>query len=159
MSRKTQYKHKRRQKKRISGGATTRKHRPTTSIDNARKSNIVKVFLELLNMVKLYHWKTHSYSQHKATDDLYSSINEHMDDFIEVLMGKDEGRIQMIEKKLDIIDLTNIHNFKTRIYEYREFLINMHTYLSDKTDTDLLNIRDELLGDVNKFLYLLTLDH
>lgn len=159
MSRKTQYKQKRRQKKRTSGGATTRKHRPTISIDNTRKSSIVKVFLELLNIVKLYHWKTHSYSQHKATDDLYSNINEHMDDFIEVLMGKDEGRIRMIEKKMDIIDLTNIHNFKARIYEYREFLIDMNKYLSDKVDTDLLSIRDDLLADVNKFLYLLSLDH
>ena len=33
-------------------------------------SHIVCVFLEMLNMVKLYHWKTYSFSTHKATDEL-----------------------------------------------------------------------------------------
>ena len=34
------------------------------------------------------------------------------------------------------------------------FLENM----PDSFGTDLLNIRDEILGDLNKFLYLLTLE-
>ena len=29
---------------------------------NASKSHLVGVFLEMLNMVKLYHWKTQSYA-------------------------------------------------------------------------------------------------
>ena len=32
--------------------------------------NIVIMFLRMLNTVKLYHWKTISYPQHKATDEL-----------------------------------------------------------------------------------------
>ena len=28
----------------------------------------------------------------------------------------------------------------------------------DKKDTDLLNIRDEILSDINQFLYLMTFD-
>ena len=32
--------------------------------------SIVTMFLQMLNTVKLYHWKTSSYAQHKATDSL-----------------------------------------------------------------------------------------
>jgi hypothetical protein len=124
---------------------------------NKSKSHLVRVFLEILNMVKLYHWKTHSYAQHKATDELYGNLNENVDRFIEVLMGKDPKRIKMIEKKIDLIDPASVRDFKSRIYEYRDFLTEMNLYFNDKTDTDLLSIRDDLLVNINQFLYLMTL--
>ena len=123
---------------------------------NASKSHLVGVFLEMLNMVKLYHWKTQSFAQHKATDELYASLNQNVDRFIEVLLGKDTKRIQMMEKKIDLIDPANVTEFKTRIYEYREFLTDMNLHFSEKTDMDLLAIRDDLLADINQFLYLMT---
>lgn len=132
---------------------TVRKH----SHKNADKSMFVKTFLEVLNMVKLYHWKTHSYAEHKATDDLYSSLNGHMDTFMEILMGKDESRIKMLEKRIRLMDMSNTSDFKKKIYEFREFLVDMHVHLDASRDSDLLNIRDEILADINKFLYLLTL--
>ena len=124
---------------------------------NTDKSHIVKIFLEILNMVKLYHWKTTSYAQHKATDELYSKLNENIDEFIEILMGKDETRIQMMEKRIELIDPNNIREFKTRIYEYRIFLTDFNMYFNEKKDSDLLSIRDNLLSNINQFLYLLTL--
>jgi hypothetical protein len=125
---------------------------------NRDKNMFVKVFLEILNMVKLYHWRTRSYSEHKATDDLYSNLNSHMDTFVEILMGKDESRIRMLEKKIKLIDLSNTHDFKEKIYGFRQFLIDMNMHLNANNDSDLLNIRDEILGDINQFLYLLTLN-
>ena len=109
-------------------------------------------------MVKLYHWKTRSYSQHKATDELYDNLNKHIDSFIEVLLGKEERRIKMLEKRIDLIDPSNTRDFKTRIYDYREFLIDINLFFDDKKDTDLLSIRDEILVDINQFLYLMTFD-
>ena len=123
---------------------------------NASKSHLVSVFLEMLNMVKLYHWKTHSYAQHKATDDLYASLNANVDKFIEVLLGKDPKRIQMMEKKIELIDPVNVTDFKSRIYEYREFLTDMNLHFNETRDSDLLSIRDDLLADINQFLYLMT---
>ena len=43
---------------------------------------IVIKFLEMLNTIKLYHWKTFSFAQHKATDELYAKLNENIDNFI-----------------------------------------------------------------------------
>jgi DNA-binding ferritin-like protein len=122
------------------------------------KAHIVKIFLELINMVKLYHWKTRSYAQHKATDELHASLNKHTDEFVEVLLGKDSSRIRMMSKKMKLIDCDNTRDFKERIFEFREFFINMDKYFDKKRDSDLLTIRDELLIDINQFLYLMTFD-
>lgn len=120
------------------------------------RAHIVRVFLEMLNNVKLYHWKTQSYSQHKATDELYERLNENIDKFVEILLGKDETRIKLLKKQVDLLDTKNTHEFKSRMYEYREFLTNMNEAFDSKKDSDLLSVRDEILGDINQFLYLLT---
>lgn len=121
------------------------------------KTNIVEIFLGMLNTVKLYHWKTHSFAEHKATDELYSSLNEHIDSFVEIALGKDESRLKTIHKSIQAFNDKKKHDFKARVYEYRRFLISMNDSLDKSRDTDLLNVRDEILGDINKFLYLLTL--
>jgi hypothetical protein len=46
------------------------------------EQEIVVKFLETLNTIKLFHWKTHSYATHKATDELYSKINDLLGPFI-----------------------------------------------------------------------------
>ena len=38
-----------------------------------------------------------------------------------------------------------------------EFLVSMTDQLDPRYDTDLLNLRDEMLGDINQLKYLLTL--
>jgi DNA-binding ferritin-like protein len=135
--------------------AKSRKNR-TKGVSNEKKSHIVRVFFEMLNTVKLYHWKTKSYAQHKATDELYGRLNENIDKFVEVLLGKDESRIKMIEKKIEVFDYSNVSDFKTKIHKYREFLMDLNKYFNEKKDTDLLSIRDDILVDINQFLYLLT---
>ena len=150
--------HKKSNKNKKTHSKTQKKmiHTSNRGTTNSHTRHIVKIFIEMLNMVKMYHWKTRSYAQHKATDDLYSKLNEHIDTFIEVLLGKNETRIKTIENNLTLINVNNIDDFKERVYEYRDFLVDMNTYLDSKKDTDLLNIRDELLADINQFLYLLT---
>jgi DNA-binding ferritin-like protein len=124
--------------------------------DEPRKSHIVKVFIEMLNIIKLYHWKTHSYAEHKATDDLYEKLNSHIDKFVEVLLGKDQSRVKMLERRIDLVDVHDTKEIKTRIHEYREFLSDMNIYFDVKRDSDLMSIRDDILADLNQFLYLLS---
>lgn len=131
----------------------TRKSRPIN-----KKSHLVKVFLELLNMVKLYHWKTHSFSVHKATDELYERLNEHIDQFVEVLLGKDQSRVHMVETRIDLLDVNKKSQFQERIFEYRTFLTELDIFFDKTKDSDLLSIRDDILVDINQFLYLMTFD-
>ena len=125
---------------------------------NNRNSIIVQKFMELLMMIKLYHWKTHSYSQHKATDHLYDDLNEKIDRFVEVLLGKSKYRVNMLEKKMHLYDLDTKQELREHIFEYRDFLVNMNQIFSAKRDSDLFSIRDDILADLNQFLYLLTFD-
>jgi DNA-binding ferritin-like protein len=126
--------------------------------NTGKPAHIVLVFLEMLNVIKLYHWKTRSYSQHKATDELYERLNKNIDEFVEVLLGKDESRIKLMEKRIDLADSENLKDFKARIYEYRQFLTDFNIHFDGKKDSDLLSIRDQILADINQFLYLLTFD-
>jgi len=122
------------------------------------KSIIVENFMEMLNTIKLYHWNTQSFSQHKATDELHERLSTNIDKFVETLLGKKGDRIKKIQEKIPIINAKTTHTFRDQIYQYREYLIGMDKCLDQTRDTDLLNIRDEILGDINQFLYLLTLN-
>ena len=126
---------------------------------NYSHSNIVCTFLEMLNMVKLHHWKTYSFSTHKATDELYSDMNTNVDAFVEVLLGKaGTPRVSLVHtKSLPLYDFSSIGPFKQRIAEFKLYLEHMSKSPMLMNDSDLLNIRDELLGNLNKFTYLLTL--
>jgi len=131
------------------------KRRPISK-NGSKKSQIVHTFIEMLNVVKLYHWRTKSFSRHKATDELYSRLNENIDKFVEVFLGKDESRIQQWDQKVIVPQYNKVKEFKDKIYDFREFLIDLTNVLDTKRDSDLLNIRDEILGDINQFLYLMT---
>jgi hypothetical protein len=116
--------------------------------------HIVKIMLQMLNNIKFYHWNTFSYPEHKATDELYSSLGDNIDKFVEVLLGKEHSRINL--KYIEAIKIHNLNDKKAlieSINRYKMYLENMPSSFG----TDLLNIRDEILGDLNKFLYLLTL--
>jgi len=115
---------------------------------------IVKVLFNLREQIKLYHWQTMSFSEHKATDDLVKSLDINIDKFVEVYMGR-YGR-PYVKDTLPVKNLT--------VTGIRGFINKTSGWLSDKlpqmlkkTDTDLLNIRDEMLADINQVKYLLTL--
>ena len=116
--------------------------------------SIVDTMLYIRSQIKLYHWQTTSFSRHKATDDLVKSLDENIDKFIEVYMGK-YGRPR-------VGATIPIRNFSEQ--DGKKFVEKQVRYLTvvlprkiSPTDTDLLNIRDEILADINQTLYLFTL--
>ena len=134
----------------------TRKNRLSKS-SHTKYSNqhIVCMFLQMLNTVKLYHWKTSSYAQHKATDELYSNLNTNIDSFVEIMLGKTGGRVNLTKQKsMPLLDYTNVSDFAKEINKYKVYLTNMS--IPTESNTDLLNVRDEILGNLNQFTYLLT---
>lgn len=119
--------------------------------------NIITVLLQFQNQIKINHWQTYGYSEHKAYGDLYDSLSESIDEFVEVFMGK-YGRI--VSKDSFYFNLQNYKS--TNQMSELDFFINylvseLPKFLDQAKDTDLLNIRDEMLGSVNKTKYLLTL--
>jgi DNA-binding ferritin-like protein len=125
----------------------------------AFQKEITVVFFQMLLMVKLFHWKTMSYATHKATDDLYSKLNENMDSFIEILLGKSGSRIDLMSNKtIKLVDLSSSESFKREINGFKNYLVNLNNNkaLKQMPNTDLFNIRDTILGDLNQLLYLLS---
>ena len=146
------------------------KRRSTNRKKGTRRTKLIKSmayfekdvtirFLEILIMVKLYHWKTSSYATHKATDELYTNLNANIDKFIEVLLGKAGNRINLMGKKnISLIDLNSPERLKAEINSFKSYLVSITNSPAIRfmSNTDLLNIRDEILGNLNQFLYLLT---
>ena len=129
----------------------------SSSTNKYSQPNIVTTFLQMLNTIKLYHWKTTSYAQHKATDELYSKLNESIDSFVEIMLGKKGTRVNLTEtKSIPLHDYTELSTFEKEIEMYKDYLIGMSSFFDSKLDSDLLNTRDEILGQLNQFTYLLT---
>jgi DNA-binding ferritin-like protein len=140
-------------------GGTRKRHSMSSSSLAAFQKEITVVFLEMLMMVKLYHWKTTSYATHKATDELYTKLNTNIDDFIEILLGKSGSRIDLMSKKqIKLVDLSSQESLKREVEGFKGYLVslNENKAMLKMSNTDLFNIRDTILGDLNQFLYLLT---
>ena len=98
----------------------------SVSLTNDFETEITRKFLEMLIMIKLYHWRTHSYATHKATDELYSLLNKHMDRFIEVLLGKTDSRMKFSGKQtFPLIDISSIDRLKNKIMSYKSYLADL----------------------------------
>jgi hypothetical protein len=105
----------------------------------------------------VFHWQTQSYSKHQAYGGIYDTLNTLSDEFIEIYMGK-YGRLAL-EGEADAILLGNIGevNIEEFLETIIEFLLSLNHKLDSNKDSDLLNLRDEMLAAINKLKYLLTL--
>jgi len=129
------------------GGRTTRRNKTSGG-------DIVSHLLTIRNQVKLYHWQTKRFARHKATDDLTATLDTNIDAFVESYMGR-YGRPK-------VSGSIKLHNFsesaaKAFVAKETKYLENELPRKIGKTDTDLLNLRDTILGDLTKVSYLFTL--
>jgi hypothetical protein len=119
--------------------------------------NIIKLFFHMSNTIKLYHWQTTSFARHKATCELFNNLQPLIDDFIEVYMGRYERPSFSDGFKLNIKELSDDSALEL-VQEYADYLKNELPKYLKSSDTDLLNIRDEMLSNLNKVQYLFTLN-
>jgi DNA-binding ferritin-like protein len=117
---------------------------------------IVNLMLTLRNQVKIYHWETMQYARHKATDDLIDKLDDAIDKFVEVYIGK-YGRPKLTPRT-GTIRLRNFDDTQatTLLTEAISWMTDRLPALLSKNDTDLLNIRDEIIADLNQTRYLFT---
>ena len=145
-----------------------RKNSSPKTLKNTGNKKIYKdtvyCFLQMLNTIKLYHWKTTDYPTHKATDQLYSDLNGKADEFVEVLLGKSDAagknRAMILNvKSINVRSFNNNNELKREIEKYKSFLISFtnNSLMKKQYNADLIAIRDEILALLNQFLYMLTL--
>jgi hypothetical protein len=151
----------------LTGGRGNNKHITSRGCANDIADHIL-CFLELLNTIKIYHWSTLSYPTHKATDELHGKLSELVDSFIEIYIGHcarggqgaDAGvpRFRFKSEKDASIEFCEC---KTQA-AFCKVLDDNIVHLEGLTKrlnghTDLVNIRDEMVGALAQALYLLRL--
>ena len=120
-------------------------------------SSNVNFFLGLQMQLKINHWQTKGFARHNAFGSTYDELQDLVDTYVEEAMGK-YGRFILDDetKTIELVNLSEI-DLKGFINTLREALVQFTSQLN-QTDTNLLNIRDEILGLINKLGYLLTLE-
>lgn len=119
-----------------------------------------KVIINLIkvqNQLRIIHWQTLSYAAHKALGDAYDSLDDLIDDLVEIHQGK-YGRINFETPiALDLVNQDEI-DLEDILVQLNDYLTGTFNEMHDSVkDTDCLNIRDEILAVINKLRYLLTL--
>jgi hypothetical protein len=127
-----------------------------TNISNDTRKSLDRLAMNLLNhqvVLKLFHFQTEQYGAHKASDAYLEKFAGVMDRFLEIAQGI-YGKITIKKYGLNGSSHTDENILR--------HLNGMITYLREKIDdvlgnyTDLINIRDELVGDLEQLKYLLT---
>ena len=121
------------------------------------KEELVIKFVGMQQQFRMLHWQTKSYAKHNAYGGIYESLDGVIDEFIETYMGKygivtfENGEGTIVLKNTESLDLNSF------IKENISWLKGLTQKLNPENDSDLLNIRDEVMGSLNKLRYLLTL--
>lgn len=118
----------------------------------------IHFFLQLRNQIKLHHWQTRIYARHIATDNMLDKLEKSIDSFVEIYIGK-YGRPRVTGKNAEI----TLHNLSepgiirvvNAAIKYLQGTLTKS--LKAAADSDLINIRDEMIGELNQLLYLFTL--
>jgi len=120
-------------------------------------SSNINFFLGLQSQIKIMHWQTKGYAKHKALDETFDELIDLVDQFVEEAMGK-YGRFKL-DDETKTIQLSNLSEIDTKamIDTVCDALIQYNQQF-EENDTNLLNIRDEMLGLFRKLQYLLTLE-
>ncbi len=119
-------------------------------------NHLVKLSFILNMTVRLYHWNTTSFARHKAADSFTSGLTEVTDKLVEVFIG-----IYKIKPDINNITLEPLN----KEYLTDDGIVNLLatskrlliTESVNITDTQLLNIHDELIALIDQTLYLFEL--
>ncbi len=122
------------------------------------KEDLIKKLVQIQLQWKFLHWQTFGDAKHRTYGQIYDGLGDLIDTFTETMMGK-YGRPEFDpEFALMFQDISTL-SIQKFMDGTTEFLVEMTDQLDGRYDTDLLNIRDEMLGLINQSKYLLTLKY
>jgi hypothetical protein len=122
------------------------------------KEELIKKLVQIQLQWRFLHWQTFGDAKHKTYGKIYDGLDGLIDNFTEAMMGK-YGRPEFEPEfalMFQDIKSLSVQNFVDGI---TEFLVGMTDQLDSRYDTDLLNLRDEMLLLINKSKFLFTLKY
>jgi len=114
--------------------------------------NVVSPLIQFQQNLRLSHWQTDSYAQHQAFGKTYEALDELIDGLIEAYMGV-YGRLK--SNITFSIELAGLSGIESSIKDFSSFLIELRKHV--EAHSDLQNMIDEIVSNVNTLKYLLTL--
>ena len=117
----------------------------------------IHFLLTLRNQLKLYHWQTKVYARHVAVDKILGELDTTTDSFVEIYIGKyGRPKLTAAQGTLKLRNLTEAGAMglckSAATYMEKQLVKGLTT-----SDSDLINLRDEMLGQMHQLLYLFTL--
>lgn len=131
-------------------------------------SFLAHLFLEVRTQIKLYHWKTRRYARHKATDRFIETFEPLVDRFVEAAQGiaiasGDPSADRIVDydalteqQQMEINEFARTPTDEDAAVFLSEFRCYMATF--ELPQTELAQIRDDMLEIADVTLYLFTLD-
>jgi len=128
----------------------------TVKTNSEQRISLNRLCMNLLNhqiVIKLFHFQTQLFGAHKASDAYIEKYANTLDKFLEVAQGI-YGKITL--KKYSLAGSSHSDD------NIMKHINGMIMYWREKIDdilgnyTDLINIRDELVGDAEQLKYLLS---
>lgn len=117
--------------------------------------NVIGPMIQFVQQLRIFHWQTDSYAQHKAFGKIYDSLDGLIDTFVETYMGKFGRAKPTVTYQISLRSLTGPQVVDDVIAAFIEYLNSMSAH--QEISSDLLNIRDSILGEVHTLKYLLSL--
>lgn len=128
------------------------------------KKSFAPIFAKILQnsaQIKLLHWQTNLYGQHKSLDAFWGEFNDLSDTLAETIMGKyGKPTLSLDDSCLTVYNYKNPEN--ANLDEFLDHLYacyakDCRAYFSEEKDSEILNIIDEIIALVDQNRYLLSL--
>lgn len=119
--------------------------------------NLVSTFLCMQSQLRVWHWQTTSYAEHKALGKLYESLDGLVDDFIETFAGASGVPKAKEAFRTECVNHPGSDGVMSWMDEKIAWLQNDLPGQVGEGRSDLMNIRDEMVGAINQTKYLLRL--
>lgn len=127
----------------------------------ADTTNLAAILLNWRTNVKFYHWNTISYARHVATDNFVGTLDTAIDSIIEKYIaryGRPTGETAQHKVRPLSVDILNDQNAPAAMKAFASWLQKEFPKYVSQADTDLINLRDDLLGHTENLIYLMTLN-
>lgn len=114
---------------------------------------LVRIFLEVGNQARIFHWQTESYAEHEALGEFYEGWTDLSDKFIETyagLYGRPRGGAET-------------RSIPYTVGSAQQYILQVAALIASSNvrsvapETALQNILDEIGGLTQKTAYLLTM--
>lgn len=116
----------------------------------------ITLLFELVLLLKLNHWITPSYAQHKATDEAIESLNKLQDRLVETYLDSPESKSKLLKEYRATFNVRPVSDKQVPILitKTREEFIKLKI---DDDRRDVNNVVDDIIEALSHTLYLLTL--